>query len=278
MKKRKFKNMKKYIFLFTILLGICGNARGQQSDLSRHWEIATTNPVTCYGGNDGSVTVRILQQIPMNLMPAEIRIYAGNHSPSNPNNNFVKGEPCSGPGEYIISGLPARASYTLVVYKGDAWVSDLGFKTAAVGTQLPMQFSQGPNINPSTVNCEGNSLFSMVTGGNEPYGAYLYKDGQALAFDSIKNINSAAGFTFKNLFNGNYQIKVVDSKKCNPLLSSIIPIIATPPYSIEKVDSTGVTCYGDSDGSFTVRVSGGTVDEGKGMYSILVYSVYDEFE
>ena len=91
--------------------------------------------------------------------------------------------------------------------------------------------------------CDGNDGSATVTpsGGNAPY-TYLWDNGET---DSIAD----------TLTVGIHTVTVTDAAGC---VASIQVIIDGPTGITATVSGTDVTCYGDSDGTVVVSVSGGT--------------------
>lgn len=98
-----------------------------------------------------------------------------------------------------------------------------------------------------SVDCNGNSTGSLVTGVNGGTPSYLY---------SIDNGPWGASPTFRNLLAGQYMLKVRDANGCEDSAQAVVLQPSTLNAGLLQVDS--VTCHGDMDGSFTVRGVGAT--------------------
>ena len=96
-----------------------------------------------------------------------------------------------------------------------------------------------------SVSCSGGSdgdIFLTILGGNPPY-TYLWSNGRTTQF--ILNVTA-----------GNYQVTVTDDKGCSE--SASFDIGETVPLVTNMVAIDSVTCYGGTDGSVNLEVSGGT--------------------
>ena len=106
-------------------------------------------------------------------------------------------------------------------------------------------------VSLSDVDCNGENsgeITVVASGGTQPYSNYTL----AGAFSS----NSSNG-VFVNLPSGNYVVGVVDDNNCTKTINEIVSSptsISTPILTI-----TNPSCFGSSDGSIDLTVTGGTL-------------------
>ncbi|MET0391615.1 MAG: choice-of-anchor L domain-containing protein [Chitinophagaceae bacterium] len=95
------------------------------------------------------------------------------------------------------------------------------------------------------ISCFGQSNGSIqasVTGGTAPY-SYSWSNGASSA--SLSNLNA-----------GSYTLTVTDAKSCSKSGSPVV--LAAPAELIATVTSQAASCKGNSDGTATAQVTGGT--------------------
>ncbi|MCC7302671.1 MAG: gliding motility-associated C-terminal domain-containing protein [Bacteroidia bacterium] len=199
--------------------------------------------VTDVNGCQGSATVTILN----NGMPGNIQMLSTMVSCAGGNNGTatanVNGQPpftylwSNGGTTATISNLTA-GTYSVVVTNGPGCTA-----TASVTITAPALLSltsvQGP------VTCAGGSNGSATVipaGGTGPY-SYQWSNGATTA-------------TVNNLSALNYFVTVTDANAC----TATINILITEPPQLQTALSAfnNVTCFGDTNGSASVLVTGGT--------------------
>ncbi len=146
----------------------------------------------------------------------------------------------NGSTDKTATGL-AKGTYTVLVMDAN------GCTTTVEGVVInepatPVQVMIDKLTDPS---CEGDvdgSLRATATGGSGGY-TYLWSNGQTLA--EIGGLSA-----------GTYSVIVKDSKGCEATATMVL----TDPNGLSASVSgfTDVTCYGGSDGTATIAVSGGT--------------------
>jgi gliding motility-associated-like protein len=97
---------------------------------------------------------------------------------------------------------------------------------------------------PSCGAADGVITINIITAGTAPY-TYSANGGAA-----------QAGNTFSNLSGGNYQIIVVDAAGCRDTVDVVVP--AAPAGFSSVVSSNSISCFGVTDGSASVAVTGNT--------------------
>lgn len=197
--------------------------------------------ITCNGSDDGAIQVTI----------------TGGTLPYNYS--------WTGPGSYTsndedISGL-APGNYTLQVTDGNGCITNSGPITI---TEPPLLTANLNSI--KHVSCSGGNdgaIYVTITGGTLP---------RVISWTSPSGFTSASEDII-NLRTGNYNLLVTDANGCTVTLG---PLAVTEPLPITIVtDSTrNVLCFGGSDGSIHISVSGGTIPyifswTGPGLFSSL---------
>lgn len=141
-----------------------------------------------------------------------------------------------------ISNIPA-GNYTLTV-------TDANSCTASASTTVTQPASAvSVTIAPTYVLCYGSSTGSALatpTGGTN---GYTYNWNTTPAQQSANAINLAAG---------NYTVTVTDANNCTTSATTTINQPAAPLVLSET--HTNVLCFGNSTGSLTVNVTGGTTN------------------
>ena len=98
-------------------------------------------------------------------------------------------------------------------------------------------------LSGNNVSCNGGKtdITTSVTGGSTPY-TYIWNNGQTTS--SLNNVTA-----------GTYSVTIQDSFNCSEISSITItqPSLATISYT-----SNNVNCFGESNGSINISVSGGT--------------------
>lgn len=181
--------------------------------------IASTQNVTCFGGNNGAATATV----------------SGGVAPVNYGWS-------TGSGNLSVSGLTA-GNYTFTV-------SD---NTGCTVT-LPVNITQPTQItfNPATIQnigCSGGSNGSITanpTGGTPPY---------TYAWVKQTGGQTYTGQTISNLTADSYAVTVTDGANCTAVAS--YSVTSVPPLSF-TLSTTNVTCNGGTNGTATATVATGT--------------------
>jgi hypothetical protein len=131
------------------------------------------------------------------------------------------------------------------------------YKDVIIPEKMPLTVS----ISPQNLNCYGDSsgiIGVEASGGNAIIGIKLLNDlGETV--DSVSNDTSV----FNNLSAASYKVQVIDKNNChiNGIDANIISgIKLTQPDSlvIKKKQQKNVLCFGDSGGSLSFLIEGGT--------------------
>ena len=182
--------------------------------------------VSCFGGNDGEVT--------------------------------IEGTDGTAPYEYSINGVDFQASGTfsgLTEGNYTITVRDVNLCTATVPVTItqPASALDGSITSQSNVNCSDSTdgeVTVLGTGGTAPY-EY-----------SINGVDFQASGTFGGLAPNSYTITIRDANLCT--FDVPATITAPDPIIIDYFTVTNITdlggCYGDATGSIEVLASGGTPD------------------
>ena len=176
--------------------------------------------VTCYGGNSGYIT-----------------FYASGGTP--PYSYSVDGGATFSSSD-VVSGLTA-GNYSLVVKDANECTQSIGNATILQPQDITISFSQ-----ISAVLCYGENtagVSAWISGGTGTMN-YLWSD-------------NSTDYSLFNIGAGTYTITVTDENSCTKTDSYVVTqpdqIVITPIVS-------DVLCYGQSDGSIILNVTGGTPD------------------
>ncbi len=182
--------------------------------------VDNVNPVSCFGGNDGSINLDI----------------------SGGNGNFSVVWTNKDTGEQVGTGLTAN-NLIAGIYR--ATITD------QLGCELFREFmvpqpAEPLALNPiiTNVRCafEGNgSIDLIVTGGTAPY-TYSWSSGE-----NTRNINGKSG--------GSYTVNVTDSKGC--MIMETFEITEPQPLVVEVETIDNVSCKFGDDGAIKLNISGG---------------------
>ncbi len=118
-------------------------------------------------------------------------------------------------------------------------------ESSTVTINQPDDLAATAEANSITCYAAGNdgSIGITVSGGTPGY-TYAWDNGLS------------AGTSHSNLSVGTYQVSVTDGNGCEKDFS--YTITRPPALAVNEGSVTGVSCFGDSDGAFTLNVSGGT--------------------
>ncbi len=180
----------------------------------------SSEPVSCYGGNDGTATASVSGGSP--------------------------------PYTYLWSTVPVQTTPTAVNLTSGTYsviVTDFDgcSDSATVIVAAPADTLTVSVTNQVNVACFGNSTGSVTVAAAGGTPGYSY---------SINGVLFQAGNTFSNLPAGVYTITVMDSRNC----TNTITVDITQPASALSVsisNQVNVACAGQSTGSATVTASGG---------------------
>lgn len=210
-----------------------------------------TTPVTCNGGNDGTITATLATPAPgVNDNPIYTYVLNG---------TTVGGVAVSRPSQNspLFSGLEA-GNYTVVVTSGRACTATQTidvFEPAVIVVPAPtvVQFgcTTGNTGNLATITVTG------VTGGTTPYLNY--------EFIKIGTPNTQVQFSTNNVYTegnlagGSYIVNVYDSKGC--IGTTTAPITIAPYVALDKVNvvvDQAITCSNLENITVTATTIGGT--------------------
>jgi len=189
-------------------------------------------PATCFEGSDGS-----------------IEITPGGGTPSGVGTGYTYS--WTGPDGYTstsedIFGLEA-GDYSLTVIDNNGCNALLGPLTVGQATEITV-----PTVNTTDVTCNGGndgSATITVAGGTGPYTFSWI--GQLSAFSSTAQ-NPA------DLVADTYNLTITDAVSCVKVFAGLITIGQPDPISVLVDATSDVSCFGGSDGSADISVSGGT--------------------
>jgi large repetitive protein len=202
----------------------------------------TSTPVTCNGGNDGTITATLATPAAgINDNPVYLYSLSGTENrPAQPSNQFTG----LAAGTYTVDVISARGcTATASIDVAQPTVINVGVSTV-------VQFGCIAGTNGTNF---ASITASNVTGGSGIYTVYeFFKDG-ALVQRSASN-----SYIESNVLGGNFTINVFDDKGCSA--STLTPIVINPFISLDKVNvavTTAITCTNDESISVTVDTTGG---------------------
>ncbi len=198
---------------------------------SAHIE-ANVHNVTCYGANDGKISLTISGGVPFPTGDPYQIIWSGPNGFSSHSAN--------------ISNLSAGAYHLQVLDAGGCPYQ----ATYSIIEPEKIKISEKYQKN---VSCYGNAdgeISFNVSGGTGNYVYSWTKDG--IPFSGNNHLSS--------LHAGTYAVSVTDRNSCAPQ-SSVFTIIEPLPLIISLSNKKDVLCYGDATGSIEVEVTGGTKAE-----------------
>ncbi len=212
----------------------------------------TADAVTCHGGNDGKIKVKIDNAVgtPTVINLKRDGADATGYVTSFNGSTLTIDGLLAGDYTYIIGdsrGCIPPPTGNAVVLEPDA----LDFTTAV------------SNYNESDISCHGaDDAFIEVTatGGNwtNAYSATLTESGQF-----VKKVDAFTGTTiFTNLLPGSYSVTVEIVGACEFSKASATPITIEEPalLTIDSTETRPITCYRVANGEITVTSQGGTGD------------------
>jgi uncharacterized repeat protein (TIGR01451 family) len=225
----------KTIFITVLLLSaflFTPNAKAQCT-----LNIVSTSNVSCFGGNDGNITVSIANATSYNLMPGNINNASG-----------------------IFNGLSA-ATYTITG-------TDNALCTATTTVVITQTSAVLPSITSSTApscvpGCDGTVTLS-ATGGTPSYTYSILPIGPT----------SPSFGNFVGLCAGtNYTVTITDANGCT---ASTTILLTTPPSPVISITSTtNPTCASGCDGTVGVTsIPGGTYNISPGAPIIVSPGVF----
>ncbi len=263
----------------------------QSTDLSLNF---TTDPVSCYGGNNGSATVNVTGGTqPYNyawspyggnsttayLLTAgtyTVNVYDSNGcnksgvvvvtQPSmlNAGLTSVVNVQCAGNqnGSATVSATGGTPGYTYL-WSPSGETNQTANSLAAGNNSVVVQDANGcaktfnVNINepPALVSAIGSSSNVSCNGGNDGTATVIASGGVSpYSYTWLETGDTSASSS--NLSYGNYNISIQDGNGC--FTTTMVSIQQPPPLTSSITSSSNITCYGASNGSATVTAGGGT--------------------
>ena len=129
----------------------------------------------------------------------------------------------------------------------------LGQESVTMPSGIPVAMTINANVtNPSCAGQKGGITLLIGNGANLPLRYSLLNPSDVT--DTIATNTVGA---FINMDEGTYKASVTDQAGCT-IQDNSVGIAAPNPLQYSVVDATDVRCYGESDASVTVSISGGT--------------------
>jgi len=225
----------------TATIGASGGTAPYGGDFGSHTGLAAgtyTYTVTDAHGCSSTVSVTIGQ--PAALVASESHTNVSCNGGSNGSATISASggtSPYSGTGTF--TGL-AAGTYTYTVTDSHGCTSTVSVTI----TQPAVLAATAAGTNVSCNGAANGSALATVTGGTSPY-SYTWNT------SPVQHTNPATG-----LAPGTYSVTVVDANGCSTASNSVL---ITQPAAINTTTSkTNVTCFGGSNGTANLAVSGGT--------------------
>ncbi len=205
----------------------CGTEKSIAIELTEPAALAATITqqvnVNCYRGNDGSITVTATE----NTGTAPYTYKRKHVGEFSTNNTF--------------SGLAAGKD-TIVVMDHNGCSVEVPFEITQPDT-LELHEIADSHIDVSCNGLSDGAIEVAATGG---YGTYLY---------NWNNGGFGGNAADDQLEAGEYTIVVRDGHSCT---ASVTVTITEPAVLNATIEGTNISCYGETDGTITVSVTGGT--------------------
>ncbi|MBK8328529.1 MAG: gliding motility-associated C-terminal domain-containing protein [Bacteroidetes bacterium] len=185
------------------------------------WTTLTTTDVSCFGGNDGSITTLVnggVGAINYNLQIGNINNATG-----------------------LFTNL-AIGIYTLTATDANGCTIQT---TVAINQPTQLTWTATANTNVSC-NAGNDATITVVASGGTGLINYTLQP---------NNITNASGL-FNTLIAGAYTVYATDANGCS--ISTIINITEPTPLLITNVTNTTPSCVPGNDGSITITAGGGT--------------------
>ena len=203
--------------------------------------LSSQTNISCNSGTDGSFEVQVTGGNPGYIFTL--------------NGSAVSPSSTSGD-SYVFSGLSAGV-YTLIVTDINSCIANQNINVTLTEPDV-ITYTY---TNTVLLDCYGDSDGSItvtVQGGSPGYEVILTPPNQ-----SAPIANDGGSFTFSNLIAGDYQVRIRDqnydtSPSGCEVVSSTISIAEPPQLLLSGVIGSNLLCYGDTDGTVTGVITGGT--------------------
>ncbi len=180
--------------------------------------------VSCFGGSDGAVTINVTQGNP---------VYSFDWS--GPSNGSLI-EP--NPGIVTIPNLFA-GNYSITV--SDMSTCPTSIFNITITEPGDLQASVAGTTPATCTSCDGTANLT-ITGGTSPF-TYVWSNGST---DAVPT----------NLCSGTFDVTVIDQNGCTTSSNGNIGI--TSSLVVDALTTAPTSCFGGSDGTATLEISGGT--------------------
>jgi hypothetical protein len=189
---------------------------------------ASSTPVTCFGGANGTITVDVTNGTPNYS-------YTWTNGTANGSGGPINGEP------FTITNLVA-GTYTVTVTSGSGC-------TAVVSTTVgqPAQFTATATASPTTCNAPTATISVDITGGGAA--PYTWNGGTLGTGNSFTE-----PFTIQNVGAGQYCITITNANGCTT--TACVTVQQAAGITASATPSPA-TC-GDNNGTITIDVTGGS--------------------
>ncbi len=251
--------LKRLIFCFTLLLGLSVNVAWAQC-----LTVSTTQvDVTCFGGNDGQITLNITPGTFPNAQPPysiDLYYFSGGLTPlaSYINVGFTTITFTPGNGSLNLPGAdafgipatPAGDFYRIDVRSSGGPI--ICRNKSLLGILISEPTALTASTSQTNVSCFGSNDGTITVTAAGGTGPYQFSSNNGGSFTAGTN-----PFTFSSLAAGPYNIVVRDANLC---LTAPTLVTINQPASVLSLSTTqvNVNCFGGNTGTITVTAVGGT--------------------
>ncbi len=191
------------------------------------------NHVSCNGGMDGIINVMI-------TMGSPAYMFTVNGSSTTPTDN--------GGGSFSFEGL-GTGGYNISVMDMDGCEAMCEIVTLTEPDELDCTINSQTNL-----DCNGDTdgEFTIMVSGGTPAYSFMLNGMSTLPMD-----NGGGSYTFEDLGAGMYTVEIADANMC---METCAVVTLSEPDELDCTinSQTNLDCNGDTDGEFTIMVSGGT--------------------
>ncbi|MFN8810691.1 MAG: SprB repeat-containing protein, partial [Cyclobacteriaceae bacterium] len=188
---------------------------------------------SCFAGNDGRITVTATNGV----SPLEYRYTRNSTTVAYQTSNvFNTG---------IVAG-----TYTIEVRDASGCTNT---STAIVSQPFPVDGAIGALPTFSCFNPGNGGTINLTPSGGTPPFSYSWRDNTT---NAVIATTQDASFTLGSLLSNTYTVTITDSRGC--VGSRTTPVIIQPAQLVSTAIKTDVTCFGASNGSVNLTVTGGT--------------------
>lgn len=191
-------------------------------------------PVSCFGGNNGSIQLEISGGTP----PYEV-IWSRAGDPGFQQEGLSLTKAPSG---YYYYSVKDAAHCDLWMAAEPVWIQE---------PQQPLHIEAELVSDPTFYDASDGFIQWNIEGGTPPYSVEYWKN------EALWEINSGGSFTADNLKEGSYVARITDAMGCE-IISDEVTLVSPPPLHLEITTILMPSCHESNDGTISVLTAGGT--------------------